>query len=149
METSGPRTWLSKTMLIIMLLLLIVIIITSTRTMPNTVMMFYSSPENSIEIDGSFNNGTYTNGLSAPKNVNNIPPEYNACITSGLNVLYTYSIPEEFIKVLYTSVVHQSRPESSCSELRYLAPPGAVTALASFPGSGNTWMRHVLQQVTG
>ena len=28
-------------------------------------------------------------------------------------------------------------------------PPGVVTALASVPGSGNTWVRHLLQQATG
>ena len=27
------------------------------------------------------------------------------------------------------------------------AAPGPVTALASFPGSGNTWLRYLLQQV--
>ena len=28
-------------------------------------------------------------------------------------------------------------------------PPRVVTALASVPGSGNTWVRHLLQQATG
>lgn len=28
-------------------------------------------------------------------------------------------------------------------------PPGPVTALASFPGSGNTWIRFLVQQATG
>jgi len=32
---------------------------------------------------------------------------------------------------------------------RLLAPPGPVTALASFPGSGNTWLRYLIQQATG
>lgn len=27
--------------------------------------------------------------------------------------------------------------------------PGALIALASFPGSGNTWLRYLLQQATG
>ena len=31
----------------------------------------------------------------------------------------------------------------------YLNPPGPVTALASFPGSGNTWVRHLLEQLSG
>jgi hypothetical protein len=34
-------------------------------------------------------------------------------------------------------------------KLRFLNPPGPVTALASYPGSGNTWMRYLLQQATG
>ncbi len=33
--------------------------------------------------------------------------------------------------------------------LGYKAAPGPVTALASFPGSGNTWLRYLLQQATG
>ena len=33
--------------------------------------------------------------------------------------------------------------------LVYRVPPGPVVALASFPGSGNTWLRYLLQQATG
>lgn len=33
--------------------------------------------------------------------------------------------------------------------LGYKAAPGPVVALASFPGSGNTWLRYLLQQATG
>lgn len=36
-----------------------------------------------------------------------------------------------------------------CQALRFLDPPGPVVALASFPGSGNTWLRYLLQQATG
>lgn len=36
-----------------------------------------------------------------------------------------------------------------CSGLGYRRPPGPPTALASFPGSGNTWLRYLLQQATG
>lgn len=36
-----------------------------------------------------------------------------------------------------------------CAELRYLDPPQQPVALASFPGSGNTWLRYLLQQATG
>ena len=36
-----------------------------------------------------------------------------------------------------------------CRTLEYMSPPGPLTALASFPGSGNTWVRHLLQQATG
>ena len=33
--------------------------------------------------------------------------------------------------------------------LKYLDPPGPLTALASYPGSGNTWIRYLIQQATG
>ncbi|XP_045468186.1 WSCD family member AAEL009094 isoform X2 [Harmonia axyridis] len=36
-----------------------------------------------------------------------------------------------------------------CKELKYLVPPRPPVALASFPGSGNTWVRYLLQQSTG
>jgi hypothetical protein len=36
-----------------------------------------------------------------------------------------------------------------CQPLRFLEEPGPVVALASFPGSGNTWVRYLLQQATG
>lgn len=36
-----------------------------------------------------------------------------------------------------------------CSQLRYQNPPKKPVALASFPGSGNTWLRYLLQQATG
>ena len=33
--------------------------------------------------------------------------------------------------------------------LGFKSPPGPTVALASFPGSGNTWLRYLLQQATG
>ena len=36
-----------------------------------------------------------------------------------------------------------------CQPLKIKDPPGEIVALASFPGSGNTWTRHLLQQATG
>ena len=36
-----------------------------------------------------------------------------------------------------------------CQPLGFLANPGPKVALASFPGSGNTWLRYLLQQATG
>ena len=42
------------------------------------------------------------------------------------------------------------RPAISwCKGLGRRRPEGRVTALASFPGSGNTWVRYLLQQATG
>ena len=47
----------------------------------------------------------------------------------------------------------QPRPRTPkiawCRPLGQKAAPGPVTALASFPGSGNTWLRYLLQQATG
>ena len=40
-------------------------------------------------------------------------------------------------------------PISWCKPLGMKAAPGPVVALASFPGSGNTWLRYLLQQATG
>ena len=39
--------------------------------------------------------------------------------------------------------------QRNCSSLSYISPAGSLTALASFPGCGNTWVRHLLQQATG
>ena len=37
-----------------------------------------------------------------------------------------------------------------CKQLKYRRDPaGIITALVSFPGSGNTWVRYLLQQVSG
>lgn len=41
-------------------------------------------------------------------------------------------------------------PVNWCSELRWRSPPSPdVVALVSYPGSGNTWLRYLLQQATG
>ena len=36
-----------------------------------------------------------------------------------------------------------------CKNLGMRAATGPLTALASFPGSGNTWCRYLIQQATG
>ena len=33
--------------------------------------------------------------------------------------------------------------------LKFLDPPGPLTGLWSYPGSGNSWMRYLLEQATG
>ena len=43
----------------------------------------------------------------------------------------------------------QEKKINWCKPLGLKAAPGPVTALASFPGSGNTWLRYLVQQVTG
>lgn len=37
----------------------------------------------------------------------------------------------------------------TCKTVRLSPKPLPRTALASFPGSGNTWVRHLVQQATG
>ena len=37
----------------------------------------------------------------------------------------------------------------ACTDLSFSDSPLPLTALASFPGSGNTWLRHLVQQSTG
>ncbi|XP_023239513.1 WSCD family member AAEL009094 isoform X1 [Centruroides vittatus] len=36
-----------------------------------------------------------------------------------------------------------------CSKAKFRVPPGPLVALASFPGSGNTWLRFLIQQASG
>ena len=41
------------------------------------------------------------------------------------------------------------QPKWCNGPLKLLDPPGPLTALASFPGSGNTWVRYLIQHATG
>lgn len=44
----------------------------------------------------------------------------------------------------------QDPPINWCKELQWRHPTSPdVVALVSYPGSGNTWLRYLLQQVTG
>ena len=53
-------------------------------------------------------------------------------------------------KIADVSLEHvEDKQQTACGPLSYISPPGPITALASFPGSGNTWVRHLLQQATG
>ena len=45
---------------------------------------------------------------------------------------------------------HLNMTAKWCSgPLKFLDPPGPLTALASSPGSGNTWTRYLIQQFSG
>ncbi|CAH1779624.1 unnamed protein product [Owenia fusiformis] len=39
--------------------------------------------------------------------------------------------------------------DGNCRPLGFNSGPIPLTALASYPGSGNTWMRHIIEQITG
>ena len=53
----------------------------------------------------------------------------------------------------YTEIkkmLHKAHNEGcSGSPLQLLDPPGPITGLWSYPGSGNTWMRYLIEQTTG
>ena len=57
---------------------------------------------------------------------------------------YNLQVPKEF----YANKTIKN-PKWCNGPIRYLDPPGPLTALASFPGSGNTWVRYLLQHSTG
>ena len=44
---------------------------------------------------------------------------------------------------------NQKAKPKSCQSIGYSSIKLPITALASFPGSGNTWVRHLLEQATG
>ena len=41
------------------------------------------------------------------------------------------------------------RREAECPDLHFAREALPLTALASYAGSGNTWVRHLIQQTTG
>ncbi|KAK6181148.1 hypothetical protein SNE40_009073 [Patella caerulea] len=46
----------------------------------------------------------------------------------------------------YSSIIEKPK---NCPKLGFAKPPLPLTALASYPGSGNSWTRHLLQKSTG
>lgn len=50
---------------------------------------------------------------------------------------------------LYFAYMKYDRALWKCKKPHLSQTPLPLTALASFPGSGNTWVRHILQQATG
>ena len=63
------------------------------------------------------------------------------------NKIILMNRPESLIKLLSTK---EENTKINCSwPFLKLRTEGPVTALASKPGSGNTWVRHLLQLATG
>ena len=63
------------------------------------------------------------------------------------NKIILMNRPESLIKLLHTK---EENTKINCSwPILKLRTEGPVTALASKPGSGNTWVRHLLQLATG
>jgi len=60
--------------------------------------------------------------------------------------------PSSFAGILNESELRKRKQNLKitwCSPLGLKAVPGPMVALASFPGSGNTWLRYLLQQSSG
>ena len=49
---------------------------------------------------------------------------------------------------LDSKVNNQAKSETFVRR-RFIKPPGPLTALASFPGAGNTWTRHLIEELSG
>ena len=62
-------------------------------------------------------------------------------------------VATELKETAYAEKTLKIRPNAddcyNMSKLRYLDPPAPRTVLASLPGSGNTWVRHLIQLATG
>ena len=75
----------------------------------------------------------------------NLPPGF----TSG-NVTSLASYPVRCRLSRLGAAIQKKAPgRENITSKTFLAHPGPVTALASFQGSGNTWSRHLLEQLTG
>lgn len=87
-------------------------------------------------------------------------PRWKIIVSSGFAVTYVVVFNVFAIYNLARTPVHWlgtkgqlyaggflSKP--SCKRIRLSSKPLPITALASFPGSGNTWLRHLVQQATG
>ena len=60
-----------------------------------------------------------------------------------------YAIFKENKIAQYHNQTIKKVSKSDCRVIRYSNANLPMTSLASFPGSGNTWVRHLLQQATG
>ena len=69
-------------------------------------------------------------------------------VKTELSVISTLIL--KFIYIEATSRLQASQiPWCFGKSLKILDPPGTITGLLSFPGSGNTWLRHLIQRATG
>ena len=69
-----------------------------------------------------------------------------------MNCFKTYSIfPDYLITLIFRVMKVKSFKVPWCfgNSLDVLDPPGPMTGLLSIPGSGNTWLRYLIQRATG
>ena len=114
----------------------------------NTSRLFRES------LEGIFNNVI---GTTVVQNNKNLSTRSHCTVLMEEDILIRalkYGLPEEkhLNKVSLPNtgkMEKQSGRNKSCHSLGYSSKALPVTALASFPGSGNTWVRHLLQEATG
>jgi len=82
--------------------------------------------------------------------------EYNTSCNEkslSINELVNKDFPDAMNKEWYTEmkkILYKAHSEGcSGSPLQFLDPPGPITGLWSYPGSGNTWIRYLIEQATG
>lgn len=82
---------------------------------------------------------------------------FGAIIAFSVLLIFTIvKVPWKKAEVEVIQIQKQTRKQTNseniqwCSKLHFIESENKqVTALASFPGSGNTWLRYLLQQATG
>ena len=67
-------------------------------------------------------------------------------VACAMFVLYSLS-PNVYSRQKHAASLKAT--SAKCPDLHYSPKTLPLTALVSSPGSGNTWMRHLLQQATG
>jgi len=76
------------------------------------------------------------------------------CYNSVQNRIFNTSVTEYRTKLCPNTIAdskHGHTHFSACKlrQVKLSKTPLPVTGLISFPGSGNTWVRHLIQQMTG
>ena len=76
---------------------------------------------------------------------------YSMIASTSAAVTYQPQLPMKSSAPMVIGVRRGYRPalKPDCLPLRFSKHPLPRVALASFPGSGNTWVRHLVQQATG
>jgi len=70
------------------------------------------------------------------------------CVCCAMVILYV-TVTTRLVGNIFAKLQLRRSEIRSCPEIRFSKYPLPVTALASMPGSGNTWMRHLIQMSTG
>ena len=114
-----------------------------------TMAMFYMlrSSSFSVEVSGEENQKSQNKVINSKSKAIT-----KAAVTSKIHKKHSRDFAEA--RRYNRDLVMRNRPRQR-EDIAWCKPPkfrqvrGPVTALASFPGSGNTWVRYLLQQLTG